>query len=251
MQQPTEGHTVIRYDGELNRLHLMMLEMGSLVLDQVHTSLKALKTEDLVATRLVLDREHKVDELEIRADDEIVSLIARRGPVARDLRVIMAFSKSITDLERIGDEAARIARIIEEMYETERSHPSGQLMRDVHSMGTLVTNMLRRALGIIDGLDADDAVEMAREQGILDAEFRSSMRRLTTFVLEDARNVGHAIYITLIIKALERIGDHSRNLAEYVVYLMSGEDIRHSLNTPDPTDSPYYNDGPDSQGKQM
>ena len=141
----------------------------------------------------------------------------------------MAFSKTTTDLERVGDEAARIAGIIEEMYETGRSHPSGQLMRDVYKMGALVTHMLQRALGIIDGLNAGDAEEMAKGHQELDAEFRSSMRRLSTFVLEDARNVGHAIYITLIIKALERIGDHARNLAEYVVYLMSGEDIRHQL----------------------
>jgi phosphate transport system protein len=229
MQQPTEGHTVVRYDGELNSLHMLMLEMGSLVLDQVRSALKALKGEDLAIARQVLIREHRVDELEIKADDEIVSVIARRGPVARDLRIIMAFSKTITDLERVGDEAARIASIIEEMYETDRSHPSGQLMRDVHVMGALVTNMLDKALGIIDGLNAEDAEIMAKGHQELDAEFRSSLRRLTTFVLEDARNVGHAIYITLIIKALERIGDHSRNLAEYVVYLTSGEDIRHQL----------------------
>ncbi len=238
MQQPTEGHTVVRYDGELNGLHLLMLEMGSLVLDQVRTSLTALKNEDLVAARQVLIREHKVDDLEIKADDEIVSVIARRGPVARDLRIVMAFSKTITDLERVGDEAARIASIIEEMYETDRSHPSGQLMRDVHLMGALVTHMLEKALGIIDGLNADDAEEIAKGQVELDAEFRSSLRRLTTFVLEDARNVGHAIYITLIIKALERIGDHSRNLAEYVVYLMSGDDIRHQLRQLQPETGP-------------
>jgi phosphate transport system protein len=224
---------------------MLMLEMGSLVLDQVCTALKALKEEDLAAARHVLIREHKVDELEIKADDEVVSVIARRGPVARDLRIIMAFSKTITDLERVGDEAARIASIIEEMYETDRSHPSGQLMRDVHVMGALVTHMLQKALGIIDGLDADDAEDMAKGHLELDAEFRSSMRRLTTFVLEDARNVGHAIYITLIIKALERIGDHSRNLAEYVVYLMSGDDIRHQLRKLDPQTSTCDSKGSD------
>ena len=247
MQQPTEGHTIIRYDGELNKLHMLMLEMGSLVLDQVQTALKALKDEDLSAARLVLVREHKVDDLEIQADDEVVSVIARRGPVARDLRIIIAFSKTTTDLERIGDEAARIASIIEEMYESGSSHPSGQLMRDVHVMGALAVNMLGKALGIIDGLNADDAEEMAKGQFELDAEFRSSMRRLTTFVLEDARNVGHAIYITLIIKALERIGDHSRNLAEYVVYLMSGDDIRHRLKSLIPKTATGNHKGSDNQ----
>jgi phosphate transport system protein len=222
-----EGHTVQRYDGELNHLHLLVLEMGGLVLDQVRLAINALKNEDLANTNIVLDREHKVDELEIKIDEELVSVLARRSPMARDLRILMSFSKAVADLERVGDEAARIAHLTAVMIENNRSFPGIQLMRDVQTMGALAVNLFERSLDIFDTLQITSAEELIRNHSELDAEFRSSLRRIATFVLEDARNVGHAINITLVIKALERIGDHARNLVEYVIYLVNGEDVRH------------------------
>lgn len=227
MTQQLEGHTVQRYDGELNQLHLLVVEMGGLALDQTRLALKALKDKDLELAHQVLEREHQVDELELKSDDEIVSVIARRAPVARDLRVIMAFSKAVTDLERVGDEAARIAIITQNMFDNKRSAPSKHLMRDIKTMGKLAAGMLEEALYVFDVLELDRATALARGDFELDAEFQSSLRRLSTFVLEDARNVGHTINVTLILKALERIGDHARNLAEYVIFLICGEDIRH------------------------
>jgi len=230
MSQPMEGHTVQRYDGELNNLHIEMLEMGGLALDQVRKSINSLKTENIALAHEVMQREHSVDEFELKLDEEIVSVIARRGPMARDLRILMSFSKSVADMERIGDEAARIANLTLIMLENNRSFPGTMLMRDIQTMGLLAINFLERALIVFDTLDIERADSFIDNHSELDMEFRSSLRRLATFVLEDARNVGHAINITQVIKSLERIGDHARNLVENVIYLQKGEDIRHQLN---------------------
>lgn len=227
MVQPMEGHTVHRFDGELSNLHMMILEMGGLVMDQVRLATKAVRDKDIAAAHLVIRREPKVDELEVQIDDEIVSVIARRCPVAKDLRITTAISKAVTDLERVGDEAARIAHLSISMYDNETSDPSSHLLRDTIIMSKLSTTMLEEALQILDLLDASRADVMIKDHAQLDVEFQSALRRLATFMLEDARNVGHTINIVLIIKALERIGDHARNIAEYVVYLIKGEDVRH------------------------
>jgi phosphate transport system protein len=201
--------------------------MGGLVMDQTRLSMHALREKDLDAAHLVIKREQNVDALEVKIDDEIVSVIARRCPVAKDLRVTTAISKAVTDLERIGDEAARIAHLAVTMYDSDTNDPSSHLLRDTIVMGKLAMAMLNESLEILDLLDADRAQEMVTKHSELDEEFQSALRRLTTFVLEDARNVGHAINIVLAIKALERIGDHAKNISEYVIYLIRGEDIRH------------------------
>jgi phosphate transport system protein len=230
MTQNLEGHTVQRYDGELNNLHLRVLEMGGLVLDQVKHSLRSLKEKDVELANTVLERENEVDNLEVEIDDDVITVTAKRAPVARDLRVIMSISKSVTDLERIGDEAARIAHLAKGIYESELSHPSAHLMRDVTTMGRLALEMLQESLASFDSLNATQARALVCRENELEVEFQSSLRRLATFLLEDARNVGHAIHIVLLIKAIERIGDHARNIAEYVIYMVHGEDVRHHLN---------------------
>jgi phosphate transport system protein len=229
MTHSLEGHTVQRYNGELNNLHLQALEMGGLVLDQVKHAQMALKNKDLNGANAVLERENEVDNLELGIDEQLITIMAKRGPVARDLRVIMSISRTVTDLERIGDEAARIAHLVKNLYESERSQPSGHLMRDVITMGQLALEMLQESLASFDSLNATHARALVCRENELDMEFQSSLRRLATFLLEDARNVGHAIYIVLLTKAVERIGDHARNIAEYVIYMVRGEDVRHRL----------------------
>jgi len=227
MIQPMEGHTVHRFDGELNNLHMLILEMGGLVLDQVRQSIVAVTEKNIAAARLVIQREPEVDGLEVKIDEENIIVIAKRCPVAKDLRITTAVSKAVTDLERIGDEAARIANQALQLYGSDTSDPSSHLLRDIKTMGNLSLRMLQDALDIFDTFDVARARVLARGNVELDEEFQSSLRRLATFVLEDARNVGHTINVTLIIKALERIGEHARNMAEYVIYLVKGEDIRH------------------------
>ena len=227
MIQPMEGHTVHRFDGELNNLHMLILEMGGLVLDQVRQSIKAVTEKDIEAARFVIQREPDVDALEVKIDEENIIVIAKRCPVAKDLRITTTVSKAVTDLERIGDEAARIANHVIQMYGNDTSDPSTHLLRDIRTMGKLSLRMLQDALDIFDNFDINRARVLAGGNVELDEEFQSSLRRLATFVLEDARNVGHTINVTLIIKALERVGEHARNMAEYVIYLVKGEDVRH------------------------
>jgi phosphate transport system protein len=229
MTRTLEGHTVQRYDGELNSLHLKVLEMAGLVLDQMEHALRALKQKDIQAANAVLEREHEVDELEVSTDDDVVTVIAKRGPVARDLRVIMSISKTIADLERIGDEATRIAYLTKGLYDAEHSQPSTQLTHDVTRMGHLALEMLHEAMQSFDTLDDARARALICRENELAMEFESGLRRLATFLLEDARNVGHTIHIVLLAKSVERVGDHARNIAEYVVYMVGGEDVRHRL----------------------
>ena len=226
---PMEGHTVQRFDGELNNLHMMILEMGGLVLDQVRQSIRAVTEKNIEAARLVLQREPQVDALEVKVDEENIIVMAKRCPVAKDLRITTTISKAVTDLERIGDEAARIANQVIQIYNSDSNDPSTHLLRDIRTMGKLSLCMLENALEIFDTFDINNARELAGSSVELDEEFQSSLRRIATFVLEDARNVGHTINVTLIIKALERIGEHARNLAEYVIYLVKGEDVRHNV----------------------
>lgn len=223
-----EGHTVTRFDGELNHLHLLVLEMGGLVLDQCNQALLALESEDIDLAEHVIQREHEVDALELKLDSEIWWEVGRRAPVARDLRLVMAFSKAATDLERVGDEAARVAHICLSIYDNETPRPSYNLMRDVHVMGRTAMALLREGIGLLDSLDAAAAKSLLDRQTELDAEFQSSLRRVSTFILEDARNVGHAISTVLLVRALERVGAHACNLAEYVIFLVRGDDVRHT-----------------------
>lgn len=218
-----------RYDGELNNLHLTVVEMGGLVMDQTRLALHALIDKDVNGLETVLEREHTVHDLELSIDEDAITVVAKRAPMARDLRVIMSISKCVSALARIGDAAVRIAHVGKGLYSPEQSQPGGQLLRDVTTMGHLAIEILQESLESFDTLDISRAQSLVCRENELDIEFQSSLRRLATFLLEDARNVGHAIHVVLLTKAIERIGDHARNIAEYVIYMVSGEDIRHKL----------------------
>jgi phosphate transport system protein len=224
-----EGHTVRRYDGDLTNLNLMVLEMGGLAIEQVRDALDALQNGDAALAARVLEREDQVDALELELDDNIWWLLGQRAPVGRDLRAVVAVSKAVTDLERVGDEAARIARSVKTVFgdAQERRRPGSKLIRDVQTMGRLALKYVEEAVALYDNFDADKAQALIARDGELDDEFAASLRRVSTFLLEDARNVGHVVEVVLMTKALERVGDHARNLAEYVIYLIGGKDIRH------------------------
>ncbi len=227
MNQPLEGHADQRFDGDLNNLHLQILEMGGLALDQSRLALQALLEQDEKAAKLVLEREPEVDSMEVAIDNKIIDLINKRGPVSKDLRITMAFSRIVVDLERIGDEAARIAHIIESLSDANQPKPAKNQLRDISVMGRLSLELLETALTAFDQLDSKLAKSLLNADQELDAEFQSSLRHLTTFVLEDARNLGHSINITLMLKSLERLGAHAGNIAEYVIYLIHGVNLRH------------------------
>ncbi len=227
MVEPTEGHTVKRYDAELSHLRSRVIEMGGLALDQINQAIEALIKEDLEAAENVIDRDHINDTLEVQIDEEVVNLIARRQPVANDLRIIIAASKAVADLERIGDEAVKIARLVMYMYGHDENTPNKRLLRDVRITSRLAAGMLRESLNAFDMLDVDKAVKVIEQDMKLDEEFQASVRHLVTYVMEDTRTIGHAVNAVIIIKALERVGDHAKNIAEYVVYQVKGKDIRH------------------------
>ena len=226
--EPSEGHTVKRYDAELTHVRGMVVEMGGLALSQVDGAVQALEKGDLEGAKKVIDRDHILDKLEVQADEAVVHLIVRRQPVANDLRMVVASSKAIADLERIGDEAVKIARMVLYVFGHDDNPPGKKLLRDVRVMGKLVKSMLRRCVDAFDRLDVANAITVVQDEVELDEEFQAGMRRLTTYVLEDSRTLGHTIDIVIILKALERVGDHAKNIAEYVIYQAKGKDVRHA-----------------------
>lgn len=222
-----DAHTVKQFDIQLANLRNLVLEMGGLVEEQIKHAIQALDDEDLTAAREVIARDQVINGLQVKTDEDCVSLIALRQPLGSDLRLIMSLSKIVTDLERIGDEAEKIARMTIKTYDGVSSPPSAKLLRDVAPMAKLAQNMLHGCLDALARLDVEKAVEVAQGDDELDQEFQSALRRLITYMMEDPRTIGQAISVIFIVKALERIGDHSKNIAEYIIYLVKGKDVRH------------------------
>ena len=222
-----DAHTVKQFDAQLANLRNLVLEMGGLVEDQIKNAVKSLDDEDLTLAREVIARDQIINGLQVKIDEDSITLIATRQPVGSDLRLIMSLSKAVTDLERIGDEAEKIARMTIKTYDVVSSPPSAKLLRDVTPMAKLATDMLHGCLDALARVDVEMAVNVARGDDNLDQEFQSALRRLITYMMEDPRTIGHAISVLFIIKALERIGDHAKNIAEYIIYLVKGKDVRH------------------------
>ena len=223
-----DAHTVKQFDIQLANLRNLVLEMGGLVEDQIKNAVKSLDDEDLTLAREVISRDQIINGLQVKIDEDSITLIALRQPVGGDLRLIMSLSKAVTDLERIGDEAEKIARMTIKTYDAVSSPPSAKLLRDVKPMAKLAADMLHACLDALARLDVEMAVDVARGDDNLDQEFQSALRRLITYMMEDPRTIGHAINVLFIIKALERIGDHAKNIAEYIIYLVKGKDVRHA-----------------------
>ena len=225
MNVQIEGHTVKRYDGELSHLHFLVLEMGGLVIEQIRDALTAFKKRDVALAKKVVTHDSEIDRMEVQADHEIMKLLARRCPVGNDLRLVFAVTKSVSDLERIGDEAVRIAGLVIQIFGNESSDPNQQLLRDVSRIGGLALSSLHQAIEVFDVWNETKAFQVIDSHREMDEEFQSELRRLMTYILEDSRNIGFAINVVLIIKALERITHHSQNLAEYAIYQMKGLDL--------------------------
>ncbi len=223
---PTEGHIIRRYDGELDHLRLSVLEMGGLVVNLLGNALIAFKTQDEDLARQAVAMDNEVDQLEVDVDQEIAKIIAKRCPVSSDLRMVMAVSKSVSDLERIGDEAVRIAGLAIQLIENDGGEPNSQMLRDVNRIGDMAMSGLRSAIEVFDIWDEEKALQVIENHKAMEEEFQADLRHLLTYILEDYRNIGFAISVVLVIKALERIGHHAQNLAEYAVFQVCGEDIR-------------------------
>jgi phosphate transport system protein len=228
MNEMTEGHTVEKYNSELEHLHQLVLKMGGLVQDQICRAVRTLEDEDVEQARLVVDRDQKIDQLDVQADEEIIRLIAKRQPVARDLREVLAVQKIVSDLERIGDQARRLARLTLLFYEGDNSPPNYRLINDIPKLSNLVAGMLESALTAFDKLDPMLALEVIRADAELDEEMRSALRRLSTYLMEDSRSVGHVVDIAIGLRAVERIGGHTKYIANHTIFLITGKDVRHN-----------------------
>ena len=217
-------HSSTQFNEALESIRNRLMEMGGLVEKQVVDALEALLRADSGLAEKVLTTEDRVDALEIQIDEESARVLALRHPAASDLRLIIAVSKAVSDLERIGDESAKIAAMALQLAE-EGESPRGYV--EVRHIGNHVRNMLRDTLDAFARFDADKAVEVAAEDSEVDMEYRSAMRALVTFMMEDPRAITRVLNIIWSLRALERIGDHARNISEQVIFLVKGTDVRH------------------------
>jgi len=219
-------HTYKQYDAELEAVRAKVLQMGGLVEQQIVNALESLVSVNPKLAQEVMEVDQQVNALEIQVDEDCSHIIARRQPADSDLRMIMMVVKTITDLERIGDEATKIARVTQKIYESDRMYKPR--FNEIKTMVTLVREMLRTSLDAFARLDVTRTVEVARQDEQVDEQFRAAMRQLITFMLEDPRTISMSLEVLFVAKAIERIGDHAKNIAEYVVYMVKGKDVRHT-----------------------
>ncbi len=223
---PTSEHTLKQFDTELEAVRARVLQMGGLVEEQIVRAIDALISGNVHLAASVVDEDHRVNALEVAIDEECSTVIARRQPAAGDLRMLMMIVKTITDLERIGDEAAKIARMAQLIYKSDR--PSIPRTAEIRHVAEIARGMLRNALDAFARLDLAVAAKVVRQYEQVDDAFRGILRQLITFMMEYPRTISNAIDILFIAKAIERIGDHSKNMSEYVVYMVKGKDVRHT-----------------------
>jgi phosphate transport system protein len=224
----TDRHLSTQFDADLAALSSRVLEMGGLVESQVGQAVYALQHFSGETASQVLRQEARVNALEVEIDHDLSTIIARRQPTARDLRLLIAISKSIGNLERVGDEAARIARTVQRVANGGVSTRLRLPVSDLGFSADLASAQLRRALDAFARLDAADALQVIKQDNLLDAEFDGLMRKLVTYMMEDPRTISASIDLVFVAKAIERVGDHAKNLAEQVIYVVKGTDVRHS-----------------------
>jgi phosphate transport system protein len=224
----TEKHLSAQFDAELNGISTRVLEMGGLVESQVAQAIYALTNFSEATAAQVLAREETVNAAEVEIDRDLSRILARRQPTARDLRLLIAISKSIANLERVGDEAARIARTVQRLISAGMSSRLRLPVEDLKFESDLAIALLRKALDAFARLDVDKALEVLKQDDQIDQEFEGLMRKLITFMMEDPRTISSSIDLVFVAKAVERVGDHAKNLAEQIIYIVKGTDVRHS-----------------------
>jgi len=218
-------HISQQYNIELETIRTHLSEMGGMAQRQVNDAIQSLIDADIERAEQVVRADMKVNSMEMTIDEECTRILARRQPAASDLRLVIAVTKAITDLERIGDEASKIARQAIAMNKDGLA-PRGYI--EVRHIGGHVSRMLQDALDAFARLDMDLALTVVQTDKQVDMEYSTAMRELVTFMIEDPRSITRVLNIMWSLRALERIGDHARNLAQYVIYLVNGEDVRHS-----------------------
>jgi phosphate transport system protein len=222
-----DKHLSTQFDAELSGISTRVLEMGGLVESQVSRSISALVNMEADLASQVLSDEERVNRMEVEIDRDLSGIIARRQPTARDLRLLIAISKIIANLERVGDEASRIARVVQRLGAVGmpgRRLPVGDLQFECD----LAVAQLRKSLDAFARLDTRMALEVLKHDDQIDQEFEGMMRKLITYMMEDPRTISSSIDLVFVAKAVERVGDHAKNLAEAVIYIVKGADVRHT-----------------------
>jgi phosphate transport system protein len=223
-------HSSKKYDEELEGIRSKVLLMGGMVETQFEEALNCFRVGDTARAEKVMADDQAVNQLEVSLDDACSHLIVKRQPAANDLRTVMATIKVITDLERIGDEASKIARTAKSLHE--RGVTGFAHYDIIRTIGKNTADLLHDALDAFARLDGKQALTIIAGDEVIDHEFRTILRNLITFMMEDPRTISSALDTLWVAKAIERIGDHAKNIAEYVIYVVEGRDIRHSKPVP-------------------
>lgn len=222
----TDKHLSSQFDSELSAVSTRVMEMGGLVESQIRTAVYSLAEFSADAAGQAREMETRVNAMEVEIDRELSSIIARRQPTARDLRLLIAISKTTANLERAGDEADKIARMVKSIIEsgTSRQLPASEL----RVAADMASGLLRRALDAFARLDVSMAVSILKDDDLIDREFDGFVRKLITYMMEDPRKISPSLDLLFVAKAIERIGDHAKNIAEFVIYVVKGADVRHT-----------------------
>ncbi|MGB0895100.1 MAG: phosphate signaling complex protein PhoU [Parashewanella sp.] len=220
----TNKHISGQFNAELEDIRNRVLAMGGLVEQQLEQALDALGTLDAELAQKIIDGDHKVNGMEVSIDEECTRIIAKRQPAASDLRLIIAISKTIADLERIGDACVRIAKAALE----KRTNNQQPLLVSIESMGRHATRTLHATLDALARMDADAAFELHKEDAKLDKEYEGIIRQLMTYMMEDPRSIPGVLDVLWAARAVERVGDRCKNICEYIIYYVKGKDVRHT-----------------------
>jgi phosphate transport system protein len=222
----TSEHISKQFETDLDTTRTRVLQMGGLVEAQILAAIEAYATGEAALIEQVIENDRRVNGYEVAIDGACNHIVVKRQPAASDLRLIMAISKIVTDLERIGDEAEKIARMAKRLHEGGAQH--AQRFPAIRHAAQIAVRMLRQALDAFARLDAALAADVVKEDVAIDDEFRSILRQLITYMMEDPRTISPALEIVWVAKAIERIGDHAKNMAEQVIYIVKGTDVRHT-----------------------